>query len=122
MLSAKEEGRERTQGQGTSAVSGVRFLGSAAATGRVEGWSPGCFHSWRARAPGPTVTAVQFPVAMSATVPERLEWYALPLLQLLKPSGPRGAPRQTKGRFRTVAMGGAAKKDLKQDEMDQRLD
>ena len=104
MLSAKEEGRQRSQGQGTSAVSGVRFLGSAAATGRVEGWSPGCFHSWRARAPGPTVTAVQFPVAMSATVPERLEWYALPLLQLLKPSGPCGAPRQTKGRFRTVAI------------------
>lgn len=74
MLSAEEEGRERSQGEaGTSAVSGVRLLGSAAATGRVEGWSHGCFPSWRARAPGPTVTAVQFPVAVSATVPERLE-------------------------------------------------
>ena len=93
MLSAKE-GRERSQGQaGTSAVSGVRLLGSSAATGRAEGWSHGCFHSWRARAPGPTVTAVQFPVAMSATVPEKLEWYALPLLQLLKPRGALWAPR-----------------------------
>lgn len=54
----------------------------------LESW---CFHSWRARAPGP-VTAPQLPWPR---VPLCLgDWSGmLPLLQLLKPAGPCGAPR-----------------------------